>query len=106
MVRRGRLFVTDLSWGCSFCVVDALWVMKFGCCVVGRRVGVGRVEGLFLVCLITAYPVLAPVEFVVTAAASLLCFPYCWTLDLLSIVVDWQSDSGDHCFAIADRAGS
>ena len=37
--------------------------------VVGCRVGVGRVEGLFLVCLISVYRVLVPGEFVVTASA-------------------------------------
>ena len=31
--------------------------------------GVGRVEGLFLVCLVSVYRVLVPVEFVVTASA-------------------------------------
>ena len=35
----------------------------------GRRVEVGRVEGLFLVCSVCVFRVLVPTEFVVTAAA-------------------------------------
>ena len=39
--------------------------------MVRRRVGVGRVEGLFLLCLVSVYRVLVPVECVVTATALL-----------------------------------
>ena len=66
------------------------------CCVVGRCVGVGRVEGVLLVCMGNADRVLTLVDFVVTASALLLCFLLHWTLD-------WQFDSGYHCFVIASH---
>ena len=42
-----------------------------GCCVAGRRVAVGRVEGLLTVCLVSADRVPVPVE---RLSPPLLCF--------------------------------
>ena len=50
-------------------VVDVLL-----CYVVNRCVGVGRLEGLLLRCLVNADRLLLPVECVVTASTSLLHF--------------------------------
>ena len=46
--------------------------------MVGRRVGVGRVEGLFLVCLVSVYRVLVPIEHVVTVSALICCCLFRW----------------------------
>ena len=63
--------------------------------------GVGRVEDLLLVCLVIADRALTPVDFVVTASALLLCVLFRWILDLVSLAVEWQLSSGDHCLLIA-----
>ena len=56
------------------------FVVEVLCCrVVGRRVGVGRVEGLFLVCLVSVYCVFVPLEFVATASALLFCCLSRWS---------------------------
>ena len=41
--------------------------------MIGRRVGVDRVEDLLLLCLVPADRALVQVEFVVTASALILC---------------------------------
>ena len=57
--------ITRIFPGCCFeFVVEVL-----SCFVAGRRVRIGRVEGLFVVCWVGLYRVLVPVEFVVTASA-------------------------------------
>ena len=75
-----------LCWVLSFCVVVARrdileFVVEVFCCrAVSRRVGVGRVggcgvgraEGLILVCLVSVYCVFVQVEFVATASALFL----------------------------------
>ena len=98
------VFVIELSWGCTSWVVVALPVMVVEvlcCCVVGRRVGVDGVEGLFLVCLVSVCRVLVPVEFVVTPSVMLLCCLFRWPKYLLCLVVHWFFDSDYHCFVVA-----
>ena len=101
------LVVIALSWGCSFCVVDALTLMVsssllfelFKCCLVGRRVGVVRVEGVLLKCLVEVDRVFAPVDSTVSDFSL-----FDWLLNysyLLSLVVDRQLDPGSHRSVIA-----
>ena len=56
--------------GCSTAGHDIFeFVVEVSCCCVGgRRVGLGRIEGLFLVCLVSVHRALVPFEFVVTAS--------------------------------------
>ena len=99
------LLVIVLWWCCCCCTarqnIFEFVVEVLGFCVVGRRVGVDRVEGLILVCLVNVYRVLVPVEFVVTASSALFGCLSRWPSYLLSLVVHGYCDSSCHCFVVA-----
>ena len=66
------LIVIVLSWKCHG--LFELRAELLQCRLVGRRVGVGRDEGLFLVCLINVDRVLTPIDSAVIGSSLLLCF--------------------------------
>ena len=81
-----------LSWR-SASACGGHGIFKLQCCWGGRRVGVGRVEGVLLVCLVYVDRVFAQVDFLVSVSSLFFGFPvWCSPFHLLSIVVDWQLD--------------
>ena len=69
-----------VSWVRSLHVVDVLFghgvfelvAECLQCCLVGRRVGVGCVEGLFLVFLVSVHRVFVPVDSAVSFSLAVL----------------------------------
>ena len=75
--------MSSTTFRCSVCVVETLLVIVFSSSAlssssgfVARRVGVGRVEGVFLLCVVNVNRVLSlsPVDSAVFASPFLLCF--------------------------------
>ena len=58
----------------SSVVVRSVVLLEFGRVEGCRRVRIGRVEGLILVCLVSVYCVFVSVEFVATASALFFAF--------------------------------
>ena len=85
-------FGRHCSWGCSCCVVDTLMVMVSS----GLLLSSSSVAGL-----VDVDCVFAPVESP-DSVSSLLCRRHgCFPFFVLSLVVDWQLDPGDHRFVVA-----
>ena len=55
-------------------VISELIVGFFWCCLIGCRVGVGRVQGVFLVCLVNVDRVLTPVDSALIASSPFFFF--------------------------------
>ena len=82
MVRSVVVFTAAFVW----IVVFSRFRCLFVCDWLGCHVGVGPVEGVFLVCLVNIDRVLTPVD---SASSLLRGFLFCCAFHLLSFVVDW-----------------